>query len=379
LIHFEQIKLRKPMKNTLIQLILMTCSLLTSALAQDASQGNPATPGGPAGLLQSLANAVGVVPENPPATNAAPDLKFGLYIHYGIATFAHPGEQGLVPAERFAPTALDVKAWMHAAKEAGMTFAVLTSKHVSGFCLWDSPGYGYDVAQSPFKGDIIGDYIAACNAEGILPGLHYSIPDAYNEGAVRGGRFPVSPVYFAQIKKHLTELHTRYPGIRIEVLDGDGKLSPEQYDEIKNLIKQLTPDCMLWNTSRRPERGPPYVSDSIIKGWMWRPQPQLIPADTLFDHYSWAVEKGQPYVLNVGPDTTGRIPDDQMAILTQLKNMIATQPLTPPPAPAQPPAAQPSAQPSAADRLKQLKSLYDQGLINKEDYDRKSKEILDSL
>jgi hypothetical protein len=64
-----------------------------------------------------------------------------------------------------------------------------------------------------------------------------------------------------------------------------------------------------------------------------------------------------------------------MAILMQLKNVIATQPLTPAPAPAQPAAAQPS----AADRLKQLKSLYDQGLINKEDYDRKSKEILDSL
>ena len=52
------------MKNKLIQLILMTCGLLTSALAQDASQNNPATPGGPAGLLQSLANAVGVAPED---------------------------------------------------------------------------------------------------------------------------------------------------------------------------------------------------------------------------------------------------------------------------------------------------------------------------
>jgi alpha-L-fucosidase len=371
LIHFEQIKPRNSMKN---KLILMTCGLLTSALAQDASQNNPATPGDPAGLLQSLANAVGVAPENPAATNNAPDLKFGLYIHYGIATFAHPGEQGLVPAERFAPTALDVKAWVHTAKEAGMTFAVLTVKHESGFCLWDSPGYGYDVAQSPFKGDIIGDFIAACNAEGILPGVHYSIPDAFNEGKARF-RGPVSPVYFAQIKKHLTELHTRYPGIRIQKIDGIGRLSPEQFAEIKELIKQLNPNCVLLNNSRLPERGLGCNDDSIIKGWMWSPQAQLFPVQTLFDHYSWAEEAGRAYALNVGPDTTGRIPDDQMAILTQLKNMITTQPLTPPTAPAQPPAAQPS----AADRLKQLKSLYDQGLINKNDYDRKSKEILDSL
>jgi alpha-L-fucosidase len=334
------------MKNKFVYLTLITCGLLIGTLAAFGQDAVPDVSG----------------------------LKFGLYIHFGLATYAHPGE-GLIAAERFAPPAtLDVKAWVHAAKEAGMTFAVLTAKHVSGFCLWDSPGYSFDVAQSPFKGDIIGDFFAACNAEDILPGLHYSIPDAYNEGAVRFGKAPVSPVYFAQIKKQLTELHTRYPGIRIEVLDGDGRLSPEQFDEIKSLIKQLTPDCMLWNTSKRPERGPLYVSDSIIKGWMWRPQPQLVPAETLFDHYSSAVEKGQPYLLNVGPDTSGRIPDDQMAILTQLKDMIATRPLIPPPA------ATPTAtQPTSAERLKQVKDLYDQGLINKDDYDKKVKAILDSM
>ena len=100
-------------------------------------------------------------------------------------TFRHAGEKGQLPVERFAPTSLNVKTWAHAAKEAGMTFAVLTAKHESGFCLWDSQGYDYDIAHSPFKGDIIGDFIAACKAEGILPGVHYSIPDAYNEGAVR--------------------------------------------------------------------------------------------------------------------------------------------------------------------------------------------------
>jgi hypothetical protein len=58
----------------------------------------------------------------------------------------------------------------------------------------------------------------------------------------------------------------------------------------------------------------------------------------------------------------------------QLKDMIATRPLTPPPATT--PAA---AQPSSAERLKQVRSLYDQGLINKDDYDKKVKQILDSM
>ena len=334
------------MKNKLFHLVLITCGLLTGAFA---AFGQEAAPTGATG-----------------APNA-PNLKYGLYIHYGIATFARPGEQGQIPAGRFAPTALDAKAWAHAAKAAGMTFAVLTAKHESGFCLWDSPGYDYDVAQSPFKGDIIGDFIAACNAEGILPGVHYSIPDALNEGVARG-RGPVSATYFALIKKHLTELHTRYPGIRIQVLDLIQRLSPDQLGEIRDLIKRLNPGCVLSGG----DGGPRFDADTIFNGWMWKPQARLYPVQTLFDHYSLAQQTRRPYLLNVGPDPSGRIPDDQIAMLTQLKEMIATRPLTPPPAGT-------PAKPSAADRLKQLKSLYDQGLINKEDYDRKTKEIIDSL
>ena len=83
---------------------------------------------------------------------------YGLYIHYGIATFANPDEKGAIPASRFAPASLDVRSWAHAAKKADMTFAVLTAKHESGFCLWDSQDYSYDVGGSPFKGDIIGGF-----------------------------------------------------------------------------------------------------------------------------------------------------------------------------------------------------------------------------
>ena len=97
-----------------------------------------------------VAGAFGAFAQNSATTTN--NLKYGLYIHFGITTFANPGEQGQIPAERFAPaTPLDERAWAHAAREAGMTSAVLTAKHESGFCLWDSPGYGYDEAQSPFR------------------------------------------------------------------------------------------------------------------------------------------------------------------------------------------------------------------------------------
>jgi alpha-L-fucosidase len=169
----------------------------------------------------------------------APELKYGLYIHYGMDTFLHAGEKGRLPVERFAPATVNVMAWAQTAKEAGMTFAVLTVKHESGFCLWGSQGYDYDIAHSPFKGDIISDFIAACKVNGILPGVHYSIPDAYNEGAVRF-RGDVLPPYFNVIKQHITELNTKYPELRLLILDVSSRLSSAQLDELRRIVKRLS-------------------------------------------------------------------------------------------------------------------------------------------
>lgn len=301
----------------------------------------------------------------------APDLKYGLYIFFEIDTFRQPGEKGQLPVERFAPTSVDVKSWAHAAKEAGMTFAVLTAKHESGFCLWGSTDYEYDAAHSPFNGDIIAAFIAACKAEGILPGLHYSIPDVYNEG-FRRFQGSVTPPYFKVIKQHITELATKYPELRLLVLNVSERLSPGQLDESNQIVKRLNPQCAVWNTTGG-DQGPHHAAVAVIRSWTWSPNAKLNPAQQLFNNYQQCQAAGKALLLSVGPDPSGNIPDDQIAVLTQMKNLIAN----PPPAISASPS--PEAKPAAADRLKQVKSLYDQGLINKEDYDKKVKEIMDSL
>ena len=245
---------------------------------------------------------------------------YGLYIHYGIATFANPGEKGTIPASRFAPASLEVQSWAHAAKQAGMTFAVLTAKHESGFCLWDSQDYSYDVGGSPFKGDIIADFIAACKAEGIAPGVHYSIPDEFNEGAVRYNGAVVSPAYFDIIKKHVAELHTLYPDLRVQIFDMSERLSQAQFDELRQIVNRLNPQCIVWGTVRG--QAPNHNSDTVIQGWMWTPIARLNQAQSLFKGYQRSQAAGKAFLLNVGPDTTGRIPNDQMAVLMQVKKLI---------------------------------------------------------
>ena len=296
-------------------------------------------------------------------------LKYGLYLNFGTPTFANPGEQGMVPAERFAPTALDVKQWARTAKEAGMTFAVLTAKHESGFCLWASADYNYNITHSPVKTDLIADFISACNAEGIVPGVHYSIPDAYNEGAVRT-RGAVLPPYFNIIKKHITELHTKYRGLRVQILDASPRLAPAQWDELKQIIRRLNPDCVLLDWTHQPI----YRTQTVIKGWMWSPNGAMNTPEFLFGAFSGSLKQGAAWVGSVGIDRTGKIPAEQVAVLQRLKNLIAH----PPPEPGATPAHTPGKS-DAAERLKQVKALYDQGLINKEDYDKKVKEIVDSL
>ena len=241
---------------------------------------------------------------------------YGLYIHFGSATFANPGEKGVIPASRFAPASLNVRSWAHAAKQAGMTFAVLTAKHESGFCLWDSQDYSYDVGGSPFKDDIIGDFIAACKTEGIAPGVHYSIPDEFNEGAVRY-KGAVSRTYFDLIKKHVTELHTLYPDLRMQIFDMSERLSQEQFDELRGIVKQLNPQCIVWGTA--PGQSPNHDSDTVISTWMWTPNASLNAAQSLSQHHqrSQAVQKA--FVLNIGPDRVGEIPKDQLAVLMQVK------------------------------------------------------------
>jgi hypothetical protein len=258
--------------------------------------------------------------------NAAPqdaNLKYGLCIHYGMPTFMNKGENGQLPAERFAPPpALHklVRNWARTAKEMGMTFAVLTAKHESGFCLWPAKDYDYSISQSPYNGDILREFIEACKAEDIAPGVHYSIPDAHNEEAVRFNG-EVSASYFEVIKKHFEDLHTRYPELRVQVVNGSWRLSPGQLGELKQIVHRLNPECAFWETTGGYE-GPHYVTATIVRGWFWQPRCQLCPMQEIETQLNLAQSENKALILNVGPVRRGNIPGDQLAVLEAMKGKI---------------------------------------------------------
>jgi RNA polymerase sigma factor (sigma-70 family) len=281
-------------------------------------------------LVVALAASITVpiiIAKAEPTPAGPPPFKYGLYLHFGISTFA--GYQGAkdighVAPERYAPTGLDVAGWVRTAKQAGMDCAVLTVKHEAGFCLWDADDYDYDVASSPVKTDVVAEFISACKAEGIIPGIHYSIPDAHNEGAVRFNG-SVGAKYFELIKKQTKELHTKYPDIKVQVFDIAFRLSKSQLLELRQTVKALNPSCaVLCEMGKASESK--YVCDTVNQGWFWSPNAQTTPTQKLYAEYSDARARKFPFLLNVGPDKSGHIPDQDTATLMKLKRLIEQNP-----------------------------------------------------
>ena len=141
-------------------------------------------------LLTGLAMTAQVRAETPDEHNARMqwwrEARFGLFIHWGL--YAVPAgewdgktEYGewirtsaripLATYDRFVgqfnPTSFDASAWVRMAKDAGMKYIVITSKHHDGFCLFDSKETEFDVMSTPFKRDIMKELSEACKKEGI--------------------------------------------------------------------------------------------------------------------------------------------------------------------------------------------------------------------
>ena len=116
------------------------------------------------------------------------NARFGMFIHFGL--YAMPARHEWVRNyecisnedyekyfRRFDPDLFDAEKWAKAAKAAGMKYAVLTAKHHEGFCLWDTKFTEYKVTNTPFRRDIVREFVDAFRAEGLKVGLYFSLID----------------------------------------------------------------------------------------------------------------------------------------------------------------------------------------------------------
>jgi alpha-L-fucosidase len=157
--------------------------------------------------------------------------RFGGFVCYNDNQFSGSELSQNQDAKLYGPTALNVKGWAAAMEQAGMKYAVLTTRHTSGFLLWDSATSDFDVASSSNTTDVVGEFVKECRRYGIAPGFYYCL---------WGGKgWMPHPNARAIVLAQLAELASRYGEIPYFWIDmkhwGPDNLSAQEiYDAIKN-------------------------------------------------------------------------------------------------------------------------------------------------
>lgn len=138
--------------------------------------------------------------------------RFGMFIHWGL--YAMPARNEWIKHiecqtdeiydkyfKYFNPDMYDPKSWAKMAKEAGMKYAVLTTKHHEGFCMFDTKYTDYKCTNTPAGRDLVKEYVDAFRAEGIRIGFYYSLIDWHHPD------FTVDPIHPRRNDKNAEELN----------------------------------------------------------------------------------------------------------------------------------------------------------------------------
>ncbi len=177
------------------------------------------------------------------------DRQYGMFIHFGINTF-HDEEwtDGSKPASSYNPSAIDADQWVRTAKEAGMKYIILITKHHDGFCLWDSKYTDYDVASSGNPTNVVEAVARACKKEGIGLGLYYSLWDRkVNPDVKDASKDAAYNDYMLKQLDELISMTQKYVPIVEFWFDGGWEKPNYRWpvNDIYQLIKKKQPDCQV--------------------------------------------------------------------------------------------------------------------------------------
>lgn len=280
--------------------------------------------------------------------------RFGMFIHFNMPTFVNqdwpdPDQ----PANTFHPRKLNCNQWAEGAKAAGMKFGCLTTKHHSGYCIWDTKTTDYNCVAGGFGRDVVKEYADAFRRNGLGVMLYYSILDTHHR--IRPGY--ITPSHTEYIKSQLHELLTNYGPISGIIIDGWdapwSRISYEEipFDDIYHYIKQLQPSCLVMelNSAKYPQdmlfytdiksyeqnAGQHISKDTNILpalsclplngAWFWKSYDPTSPVKDA----KWLVEENLipfneaycTFILNVAPNTDGLIDPNAMAELKKIGDL----------------------------------------------------------
>jgi alpha-L-fucosidase len=278
------------------------------------------------------------------------DAGFGMFIHWSLdsqlgAVISHSMAgasddylQRYVTElpKTFNPKKFDPDEWAQLAKLAGMKYVVFTTKHHSGFCMWNTKTTSFNIMNTPFKRDITKEIFDAFRRQGIAIGVYFSPEDfhlLYQKNIPIGRlqlpkHFPVNnPDLMALDKAQLKELLTNYGKIDLLFFDGPA-------EGLKEYAWQLQPEVVVTRGQMQtPEQTLPETpmpgpwEACFTMGTDWQYKPTNDPHKSGTEIINMLIEtraKGGNLLLNVGPKPNGEIQIEQEALLREvaLWNMV---------------------------------------------------------
>ncbi|MBT8177598.1 MAG: alpha-L-fucosidase [Eudoraea sp.] len=309
------------------------------------------------------------------------EAKFGLFVHWGVYSILGDGEWVMnnqnIPIDAyeklpafFNPIGFDADEWVKMAKDAGMKYITITSRHHDGFSMFDTKASTYDIVDStPYGKDVLKQLADACRKEDIKLFFYYSLLDWHNDDYFPRGRTGNNipgrgkgdwDKYIAFMKTQLRELLTNYGELAGIWFDGHwdqkqwdgkkfGKLQVDwHYDEIYKLIHELQPHCLIGNNHHlAPIEGedfqmfekdlpgknttgwgtsatdigqlPLEVCETINGSWGFNLQDRKHKSRKELIHYMVkAAGYGSNLLLNVGPMPNGKIQEEHKESLKEV-------------------------------------------------------------
>ncbi len=309
------------------------------------------------------------------------DARFGMFIHWGLYSVpAGEWNGGTNHAEwirttaeiplatydeflpQFNPVKFDAVEWVKMAKDAGMKYITITSKHHDGFCLFDSRQTDFDISSTPFKRDIMKELADACHDADIKICWYHSIMDWHHpdyiprrtwekDRTAEGADFDK---YVDYMKKQLKELLSNYGPIGVLWFDGEWENTwNDAYgEEIYHYVRSLQPDIIINNRVGANRGGMGGLTAEGGFGGDFGTPEQTIPATglpgldwetcmTMNDHWGYnaldknfkstkdllqkladIASKGGNFLLNVGPTAEGNFPKESIDRLAAIGKWI---------------------------------------------------------
>ena len=304
------------------------------------------------------------------------EARFGMFIHWGLyaipagewngetkhaewilTTAQIPVKEYEKFTEKFSPTQFNAEEWVRTAKNAGMKYIVITSKHHDGFCLFDSKLTEYDVVDAtPFKRDILQELSDECREQGIKMCFYHSIMDwhhpdylprrKWESRSAEGADFDR---YVQYMKGQVKELVTHYGEIGVLWFDGEWEetWNKERGADLYHYVRSLQPSIIINNRVGKGREGMAGTYDPTASVGDFGTPEQEIPDTgleydwetcmTMNDHWGYnkndqnwksekeliqklvdIVSKGGNFLLNVGPTAEGLFPEPS---IKRLKTM----------------------------------------------------------